>query len=583
MAVQLLQEVSTRLPLSTTHDKPLAKSACTVCGLGSRNLYGITPTRLRNFPSLTVSTSEYLPTRKCLPRDVIRADMGTEESRRIPRVLTVAGSDSGAGAGIQADMKACGALGVYCTTAITAVTAQNTVGVQGIHEVPADFVASQVKSVLLDIGADVVKTGMLPSVEIIRSLCDILRTYPVKGLVVDPVLISTSGDELAGPAILDALRDDLFPLADLVTPNLPEASAIIGGDPVTTVAEMREAAEAIHQLGPRYVLVKGGHLPGTNTLIDVLYDGVEWHELPGSRIETRNTHGTGCTLASSIAAELAKGQSMLPAVLASKRYLKDVLEENATLKIGEGKQGPVNHLFKLSDWEKSSTQSKFRPESLLLYAVTDSSMNKTWGRSTSEAVRAAIEGGATIVQIREKEADTGEFLQEAETSLKVARDYGIPLLINDRIDIAIACDADGVHLGQSDLPVARARAILGPGKIIGVSCKTPEQAEKAWKDGADYVGSGGVYPTNTKKDNKTIGIEGLREVCYGSPIPVVAIGGISGANAAEVMAYPRPENLKGVAVVSAFFNQPDVKKATAAVKSVVEECLKDVSVPNTSS
>lgn len=118
----------------------------------------------------------------------------------------MAGSDSGAGAGIQADMKACGALGVYCTTAITAVTAQNTVGVQGIHEVPADFVASQVKSVLLDIGADVVKTGMLPSVEIIRSLCDILRTYPVKGLVVDPVLISTSGDELAGPAILDAFE-----------------------------------------------------------------------------------------------------------------------------------------------------------------------------------------------------------------------------------------------------------------------------------------------------------------------------------------------------------------------------------------
>lgn len=165
----------------------------------------------------------------------------------------------------------------------------------------------------------------------------------------------------------------------------------------------------------------------------------------------------------------------------------------------------------------------------------------------------------------------------------MAREYGVPLLINDRIDIALACDADGVHLGQSDLPVSRARAILGPKKIIGVSCKTPEQAEQAWKDGADYIGSGGVYPTNTKKDNKTIGIEGLREVCYGSPIPVVAIGGISGANAKEVMAQPRPENLKGVAVVSALFNQPDVKKATEVVRSVLEDCLKDAAVPVPSS
>lgn len=577
MAAQLMPGALTCLQLSATLDTSLRKLGH---GLGIRRLDGISTARLRGFE---VTSIKPVVTKRCRAKGEIRADMGVEETQRVPRVLTVAGSDSGAGAGIQADMKACGALGVYCSTAITAVTAQNTVGVQGIHSVPADFVESQVKSVLTDIGADVVKTGMLPSAEIIHSLCDVLRTYPVKGLVVDPVLVSTSGDELAGPAILDALRDDLFPLADLVTPNLPEASAIIGGDPVTTVAEMREAAEAIHQLGPRYVLVKGGHLPGTNTLIDVLYDGVEWHELPGSRVETRNTHGTGCTLASSIAAELAKGQPMLSAVLAAKRYLSEALEESAALKIGQGKQGPVNHLFKLSDWEKTSKPSKFRPESLLLYAVTDSSMNKSWGRSTSEAVRGAIEGGATIVQIREKEAETGEFLQEAEASLEVAREYGVPLLINDRIDIALACDADGVHLGQSDLPVARARAILGPRKIIGVSCKTPEQAEQAWKDGADYIGSGGVYPTNTKKKNKTIGVEGLREVCYGSPIPVVGIGGISGANAAEVMAHPRPENLKGVAVVSALFNQPDVKKATEVVRSVLEESLKGAALPVSSS
>jgi len=508
--------------------------------------------------------------------------MGGAETGRVPRVLTVAGSDSGAGAGIQADMKACGALGVYCTTAITAVTAQNTVGVQGIHAVPAEFVESQVESVLIDIGCDVVKTGMLPSAEIIQSLCNVLRSHPATGLVVDPVLVSTSGDELAGPAILDALRDELFPMADLVTPNLSEASTLIGGDPVTTVAEMRMAAEAIHQFGPRYVLVKGGHLSGSSGLVDVLYDGVEWHELPSSRVETRNTHGTGCTLASAIAAELAKGQPMLPAILAAKSYLSEVLEASANLKIGEGKQGPVNHLFKLSNWEKGLSQRNFQPESLRLYAVTDSSMNKRWSRSTSDAVRGAIEGGATIVQIREKEAETGEFLQEAEMSLKVAREYGVPLLINDRIDIAMACNADGVHLGQSDLPVARARALLGPEKIIGVSCKTPEQAEKAWKEGADYVGSGGVYPTNTKKDNKTIGVAGLREVCYGSPIPVVAIGGIKSTNVSEVLDHPRPENLKGVAVVSGLFDQPDVKKATEAVRCIVDECFQAAPLPVTS-
>jgi hydroxymethylpyrimidine kinase/phosphomethylpyrimidine kinase/thiamine-phosphate diphosphorylase len=301
---------------------------------------------------------------------------------------------------------------------------------------------------------------------------------------------------------------------------------------------------------------------------------VDWHELSGSRVETHNTHGTGCTLASAIAAELAKGHPMLPAILAAKQYLADTLQQSAGLKIGRGAQGPLNHLYKLSNWGKTSTERQFNPETLLLYAVTDTAMNKRWGRSTADAVRGAIEGGATIIQIREKEAETGEFLQEAEASLKVARHYGIPLLINDRIDIAMACDADGIHLGQSDLPVAQARALLGPDKIIGVSCKTPEQAEKAWKDGADYVGSGGVYPTTTKKDNKTIGLDGLREVCYGSPIPVVAIGGISTSNAGQVMQEPRPQNLKGVAVVSALFNQADVVASTQALRSVLARTIK---------
>lgn len=546
------------------------------------NLVGFNTNFLPTFPIFKTTQHLFCHLKQAYPTaSSTFASMGNDEfttttttTVRVPRVLTVAGSDSGAGAGIQADMKACAALGVYCTTVITAVTAQNTAGVQGIHTVPADFVEKQMLSVLTDIGADVVKTGMLPTVDIIRSICDVLKTYPVKALVVDPVLVATSGDELAGPAVLDVLREELLPMADLVTPNLPEASALIGGENVVNISDMCEAAQAIHALGPRNVLVKGGHLPGTGGMVDVLYDGVDWHELSGSRVETHNTHGTGCTLASAIAAELAKGHPMLPAILAAKQYLADTLQQSAGLNIGRGAQGPLNHLYKLSNWGKTSTERQFKPEALLLYAVTDAAMNKRWGRSTADAVRGAIEGGATIIQIREKEAETGEFLREAEASLKVARHYGIPLLINDRIDIAMACDADGIHLGQSDLPVAQARALLGPEKIIGVSCKTPEQAEKAWKDGADYIGSGGVYPTTTKKDNKTIGLDGLREVCYGSPIPVVAIGGISTSNAGQVMQEPRPQNLKGVAVVSALFNQADVVASTQALRSVLARTVK---------
>ncbi|CAM6099255.1 unnamed protein product [Calypogeia fissa] len=487
---------------------------------------------------------------------------------RVPTVLTVAGSDSGGGAGIQADIKTCAALGVYCSSAITALTAQNTVGVQDIHTVPPDFLEKQLRSVLSDIGADVVKTGMLPTADSIYTLCSVLDSFAVRAVVVDPVMVSTSGHELAGRQILTALGEKLLPLADVVTPNLPEASILLGGASVTTLEEMRDAAVAIHRMGPRYVLIKGGHLLGTDEVVDVLFDGSEWYEYRGPRIESHNTHGTGCTLASAIAAEIAKGLDVKDAVQAAKTYLTETLQKSVNLKIGTGRQGPLNHLHVLNQWD-SSLEQHFNPESLLLYAVTDSAMNRRWGRSTFEAVQAAIEGGATIVQIREKEAESADFLEEAEASLKVARKYGVPLIINDRVDIALACDADGVHLGQSDLSVSRARAILGPDKIIGVSCKTPEQAQLACEQGADYIGSGGVYPTNTKKNNKTIGIEGLRKVCEESPLPVVAIGGIKGANIAEVMSPPRPSQLKGVAIVSGIFDQQDVFEATQKLRVIL--------------
>ncbi|KAH9308083.1 hypothetical protein KI387_035994, partial [Taxus chinensis] len=492
--------------------------------------------------------------------------MGEERNNdKIPHVLSVAGSDSGAGAGIQADMKACGALGVYCSTVITAVTAQNTVGVQGVHLVPEDFVSQQLRSVLSDMEVDVVKTGMLPSTDIIQALCRNLREYPVRALVVDPVMVATSGDVLASPAILDGLRQELLPLSEIVTPNLKEASALVGGVPLETVDDMYAAAKTIHHMGPRYVLVKGGHLQSVGDVIDILYDGEAYHELRGPRIHTRNTHGTGCSLASCIAAELAKGNQMLPAVLAAKRFIEEALERSQGFLIGNGPQGPFNHLFKFSHPKINPIKRMFKPNDLLLYAVTDSGMNKKWGRSMSEAVSAAIEGGATIVQLREKEAETKEIIDAAEECLKVSRSYRVPLLINDRIDVALACNADGVHLGQSDMPVKSARALLGPNKIIGASCKTPEQAQKAWEEGADYIGSGGVYPTNTKKNNQTIGLSGLQRVCESSLLPVVAIGGINAENAHEVMEL-HLSKLKGVAVVSCLFDRESIFEETQKLR-----------------
>jgi hydroxymethylpyrimidine/phosphomethylpyrimidine kinase len=260
------------------------------------------------------------------------------ETAATPRALTIAGSDSGGGAGIQADLKTFEAHGVYGMSVITALTAQNTVGVHGIHEVPDRFVRSQLDAVCEDIGVDAAKTGMLANAAIIRTVVEGRDEHGVERLVVDPVAASKHGDPLLRPEAVAALRDDLVPRALVVTPNVGEV-ALLTGVEVGRREDLRGAAEAFLELGPRWVLVKGGHLPGNEDAVDLLTDGRDWHEVSARRLETQDTHGTGCTLAAAIAAGLALGRDVVAAVAAAKEFVTAAIEHS--LRIGKG-IGPVD-------------------------------------------------------------------------------------------------------------------------------------------------------------------------------------------------------------------------------------------------
>ena len=255
-----------------------------------------------------------------------------------PRVLTIAGSDSGGGAGIEADLKTMAALGCYGMAAITSVTAQNTVGVFGIHDIPSKEVAKQIDVVLDDIGADAVKTGMLSSPEIVAAVAATLKRHEVKNLVVDPVMIAKSGDALLREEAQETLIEKLLPLTFMLTPNIPEAE-VISGISICNEDDLHVAALKIHELGPRYVLMKGGHLEG-NEATDRLFDGMAWHTYPGLRIDTKNTHGTGCTFSAAIASYLARGAAPADAVRLAKEYLTGAIAN--AFPLGSG-HGPLNH------------------------------------------------------------------------------------------------------------------------------------------------------------------------------------------------------------------------------------------------
>lgn len=273
------------------------------------------------------------------------------QARTYCRALTIAGSDSGGGAGIQADLKTFSAIGCYGMSVITALTAQNTVGVTGIHPVPPDFVAQQMAAVFSDIGTDAVKIGMLFSPDLIETVARNLKKYSPSNIVLDPVMIAQSGDRLVQDEAVAAIKELLIPEADVITPNLPEAEVLVGRE-IKSPDDIRRAAQDLAALGSRNVLIKGGHGKG-EVCTDLFFISGEdrFVELTGARIKTKNNHGTGCTLSSAIAAYLAKGCGLSGAVESAKIFIKGAIKAGAEFTIGRG-SGPVHHFHTFPDWQK---------------------------------------------------------------------------------------------------------------------------------------------------------------------------------------------------------------------------------------
>ncbi len=267
-----------------------------------------------------------------------------EDMKRYKIALSIAGSDPSGGAGLQADLKTFSACGCYGATVVVAVVDENTVGVTGVHPIPVDFVKGQIKSVLDDIGADAVKIGMLHSSDLIRAVKDTLSLYGIENIVLDPVMVATSGDPLLEPDAVDTLKSVLVPYARVITPNIPEACILLG-EKISFQKELPECARRLSMDGRVSVLLKAGHLSDED-LVDVFYNAEtgKLTELRSARLHTRNTHGTGCTLSSAVASFLARGYGLDDAVVAAKDYIARAIEAGAEYEIGHG-HGPVHHFF----------------------------------------------------------------------------------------------------------------------------------------------------------------------------------------------------------------------------------------------
>ena len=479
--------------------------------------------------------------------------MNRQMKKRYVSALSIAGSDPSGGAGLQADLKTFSALGVYGATAVTAVTVQNTVGVRYVHALPPQAVYDQIAAVIEDIRPDAVKVGMVNDAATLDAVVRALETYRPRHIVVDPVMVSTSGCALMQADALRLMKEKLLPMADIVTPNLPEAFTLAGdgagsqdGGTVRLgtfdAGDTDRAAERILGLGVRALLIKGGHAQGS-TKTDCLYtadaSGVRKAVLSAPSVDTVNTHGTGCTLSSAIAAMLARGLDMESAVRCAKEYLHRALVAGAGVVIGEG-HGPVDHFFAGGGFLRRDLL-KVMPESVRELARMQFITHFTDRYSYYDSAVLALEGGCRWIQLRMKDASADELESTARRILPLCRSCGAVFIVDDNLDVALRTGADGVHLGKNDMPVDEARRLAGDGFIIGGTANTFDDVCRLVSQGADYIGCGPFRFTSTKKNlSPVLGLEGYRDIVArmrrgGIGIPLVAIGGIACGDIAEIL------------------------------------------------
>lgn len=480
--------------------------------------------------------------------------------KRYISALTIAGSDPSGGAGLQADLKTFAALGVYGATVITAVTVQNTVGVKYVHKLPSQVVYDQIVAVMKDINIDAVKIGMVNDAETLEAIVNALSEYKPEFLVVDPVMVSTSGCSLMQSDALNVMKKQLLPMADLVTPNMPEAYTLAGRHFNGTNYDIHigtdDIAQAILESGVKALLIKGGHVEG-ETKTDYLYikNGKEVKRtcLSSKTVKTINTHGTGCTLSSAIAAFAARGQKLDVAVCSAKKYLTDAITAGADIYVGNG-HGPVNHFYEYNIQQHTSSvrRSSYKISDNKNIAFNGSAANPaavnlqfithfTDKFSYFDSAVMALEGGCRWIQLRMKDADENEIEQVARKLIPECRRRGAIFVIDDHVKLAIRVGADGVHLGKNDMPISEARKLVGHDFIIGGTANTFEDIKRIASQGADYIGCGPFRFTTTKKNlAPMLGFIGYKNILdqmkdCGINLPLVAIGGITSDDIPQLM------------------------------------------------